>query len=122
MWAQQFNSRCLVVKSPESSDSGLLFGEEMSEIHADEVEIRGLWFADGGRMTSDDACKRVQRLTAEYLQEVARAKRGWEKLYRDPVDGRYWEISYPFGGGQAAGPATLRCVELAAVQERYGLA
>jgi hypothetical protein len=66
-------------------------------IGPDETEIVGSWVMVNGRMTEDDASRRISLLIKTELQHVATAKDGWEKLYRDSQDGRYWELTYPHG-------------------------
>ena len=43
---------------------------------------------------ADEVTKRIQQLVRDYLKKVATDRTGWEVLYRDPGDGRYWELSY----------------------------
>jgi hypothetical protein len=35
---------------------------------------------------------------------------GWNALYRDPNDCRYWELTYPEGELHGGGPPQLRCL------------
>ena len=58
-------------------------------INPDEVEIIGSWVMVNGRMTEDDASHRISSFIKTELQRVATTKDGWEKLFRDPRDGRY---------------------------------
>lgn len=56
---------------------------------------------------------RINWLTNEILVLVGIEKiGGWEKLYRDPGDGRYWLLTYPFGELQGGGPPSLICKAL----------
>ncbi len=75
-----------------------------------EKEIIGSWTLVNGRMVEDEASRRVRSLAKTELQHIATTKDGWEKLYRDPQDGRYWELFYPRGEMQAGGPPTLRVI------------
>lgn len=53
---------------------------------------------------------RINWLTGQVLVLVGiERSSGWEKLYRDPADGRYWLLTYPFGELQGGGPPTLIC-------------
>ena len=58
-----------------------------------------------GRVRGDATCQRIESLTTNDLQEVAISKQwgGWETLFRDPDDGRYWERTYPQGEMQGGG-------------------
>jgi hypothetical protein len=50
-------------------------------ISPDEVEIIGSWVMVNGRMTEDDASRRISSLIMTELQHVATTKDGWERLY-----------------------------------------
>lgn len=61
----------------------------------------------------EDIRDRINWLTNEVLVLVGIEKvGGWEKLYRDPGDGRYWLLTYPFGELQGGGPPSLICKPL----------
>lgn len=64
--------------------------------------------------------KRIHVLTRSHLAEVARDASGWNVLYRDPLDGRYWEMTYPHGEMHGGGPPRLLCLALDDARERYG--
>jgi hypothetical protein len=55
------------------------------------------------------------------LELIAVSANGWESLYRDPRDGRYWERFFPHGEMQAGGPESLRVLDLKEAQEKYAL-
>ena len=90
-------------------------------IGPDEVEIVGSWITVNGRMTENEASCRISSLIETELKEVATSKDGWEKLYRDPRDGRYWELTYPRGEMQGGGPQALLLANSEKVQEKYGI-
>jgi hypothetical protein len=91
----------------------------MIDIKASETLLTGRWVLQGGRLAADDVCDRIFALTKSYLVEVARDASGWNTLYRDPNDGRYWELTYPQGELQGGGPPQLRCVQAKEVTEKY---
>jgi hypothetical protein len=72
-------------------------------------------------MTEDDSLKRIRSLVDGYLQRLAVTSDGWETLYRDPADGRYWEKTYPHGEMHGGGHASLRVLAVAAAREKYGI-
>jgi hypothetical protein len=88
-------------------------------IGPDETEIIGSWVLVNGRMTEDDASRRIRLLLATRLRHVATTKDGWEKLYQDSEDGRYWELTYPHGGMQGGGPQALLLADSEKVREKY---
>ena len=70
-----------------------------------------------------EACLRINWLASEVLENVGVGKEsgGWEKLYRDPADGRYWLLTYPHGEMQGGGPPLLSNLSLTEpeVKEKY---
>jgi hypothetical protein len=47
----------------------------------------------GGETVEDTICRRIRSLTESALERVASSSDGWSVLYRDPGDGRYWELT-----------------------------
>ncbi|MEP7148252.1 MAG: Imm27 family immunity protein [Acidobacteriota bacterium] len=78
---------------------------EMIDPH--ETEIIGNWIKSGDRVVGDEPCLRVDQLTETYLRKIGRDWSGWETLFEDPVDGRYWMRTYPHGGWHGGGPPAL---------------
>ena len=91
-------------------------------IGQNEFEIVGSWEMKDGRMVEDAVCRRIRSLVATELQSVTVSEDGWEKLYRDPRDGRYWEWYYPQSEMHGGGPPALRVVSPEAAEQKYHLA
>jgi Immunity protein 27 len=91
------------------------------EIQPDESVITGAWVLVDGSMVGDASLTRIDSLVKGYLQRVAVSPDGWEILYRDPADGRYWEKTYPHSQMHGGGPASLRVLDVAEAQEKYGV-
>jgi hypothetical protein len=91
-------------------------------IKSDEVEIIGNWTLDGGHMVADSNCARISSLIQGYLQYIASSKDGWAKLYLDPTDNRYWELSYPHSDWHGGGPPNLAHISESEARSRYQLA
>jgi hypothetical protein len=77
------------------------------EIKEDETAIIGNWLFDGSEMLADHNCKRVEWLTSNYLNKIAKDYSGWETLYKDPNDNRYWESTYLHSEMHGGGPKSL---------------
>ncbi len=90
-------------------------------IEQTEVEIAGSWAMKDGKMVEDDACQRIRALVATELQQVAISKDGWEKLYQDTKDGRYWEWFYPQSELHGGGPPALRVISAEDAKKKYHL-
>ena len=93
------------------------------QIGPNEFEITGSWVLSNGRITEDECCKRIEYLVASQLERVAVSHSGWETLYRDPNDGRYWEHYFPQGSMQGGGPPALRVVDpkTESIKQKFGI-
>jgi hypothetical protein len=90
-------------------------------IRADETLIEGAWVFDSGVMQRDVVEERIERLATEYLVHLADDPESgaWLRLYKDPSDGRLWELSYPRGEMQGGGPRRLRAITRAEAEYRF---
>jgi hypothetical protein len=75
----------------------------------EETELIGDWVLHDGRMVLDATEQRIDLLISQHLEKVAVSPEsgGWDVLYRDPIDGRYWELTYPKGEMHGGGPRRL---------------
>ena len=85
-----------------------------------ETELRGRWVVTGNEVSADETAERIRALTSGHLQKVATDNTGRETLYRDPCDGRYWELTYPLSE-MHGGPPTLRTITPEASAAKYRL-
>ena len=92
----------------------------MMDIRPSETVLTGQWITQGGHPVADDVCKRILALTKSHLVEIGRDASGWNALYRDPNDGRYWELSYPQSELHGGGPPQLQCLTANEARQRYG--
>ena len=84
-----------------------------------ETELKGTWTLDAGKMVPDDSCTRIESLISDHLKEVGCDSSGWDKLFQDPNDGRYWELLYLNSEMAGGGPPTLRVIAEDAAREKY---
>lgn len=75
----------------------------------------------GTRSVADDACVRIDWLVKSRLERLAKDASGWETLYRDPQDGRFWEHTYPQGHMHGGGPPQLKVVSSDVAISKYGV-
>lgn len=92
----------------------------MAGIRPEETELQGYWLDMGSAVAPDSNWERIDSLTGEYLVHVAKGSDGREKLYRDPADGRLWEL-VPVEPNLPAGPPLLRVIERSRAEEKYGV-
>lgn len=88
---------------------------DFADLAPDEVELR----ASGGEHDPIDA--RVLHLVRERMERIASSSDGWDTLFRDPRDGRLWELTFPEGNLFAGGPRRLSVIAEADAREKYGL-
>jgi hypothetical protein len=92
------------------------------KIASGEIEIRGAWLANGNRISADEAARRIQWLISNVLERVPSppVAGGWEVLYRDPGDGRFWEHRNPQGELHGGGPPLLKFIPDGEARKKYG--
>jgi len=83
---------------------------EFEDLRPDESEVAGALIDLGSRVVADSASARIRWLTRERLALVGRPKHGEGTAYRDPRDGRYWLLTYPFFDLPEQGPPHLRLI------------
>jgi len=91
------------------------------KIKPHEIQINGKWLASDGMVVADETCRRIDELVSSCLKEQGRDPSGWDALYRDPDDGRLWELTYPQGELQGGGPPQLRYLPFGEACEKYGI-
>lgn len=90
-------------------------------IQPGETVLQGLWIDLGSRMEKDVTWQRIEWLVAEHFEELACLENGLVRLYRDPTDGRLWELFpvRPELGEQS--PPQLVVIDPQAAAERFGV-
>lgn len=73
-----------------------------------------------GREVPDEAAMRIAWLIHSYLRVLASTDGGWATLFRDPSDGRLWEMTYPQSSLHGGGPRVLRVIAREEAIRRYG--
>ena len=73
----------------------------------DETQIVGAWLLVDGQMVCDETCERIQYLIENRLEELGKDLSGWQTLFRDPNDGRFWKRNYLHGEMLGGGPPSL---------------
>jgi len=92
------------------------------KIEPHEAELVGQWIVENRRVKGDPTCERIRWLTLNVLRKLGISKQwgAWETLFQDPIDGRYWEQTYPQSGMHGGGPPALRVVSREQAEEKYG--
>ncbi len=89
----------------------------------EETDLIGNWVKDGNGIVRDSVELRIIDLIAHVLKKVAvhPDTGAWEVLYRDPKDGRYWELTYPHGEMHGGGPMRLTNLSPTVAISKYRL-
>jgi len=86
-----------------------------------ETDLIGKWRLVNNAVESDSTCRRIERLIKHQLTKLGSDPSGWDTLFRDPADGRYWELTYPQSDSEGGGPPRLRCMEKDEARQEYGV-
>lgn len=89
----------------------------MEEIKAEETEMIGMYLDLGSKMVTDAVWDRIDWLTSSQLLKIADHESGMEWLYRDERDGRLWERTDLWQGGQPR----LKVISAAEAKQKYGV-
>jgi hypothetical protein len=90
------------------------------KLRPEETELVGNWRLVGNAVEADSTARRIDRLVKDQLRQLGTDTSGWDVLYRDPEDGRLWELTYPSSSSEGGGPPRLICISLKAAREKYG--
>jgi hypothetical protein len=95
----------------------------MDKLQANETVLTGSWVACDGQVQGDTNCKRIEWLISNTLRKITDSpvSGGWETLYQDTDDNRYWERTYPQGELHGGGPAELRYLAAREASAKYGV-
>lgn len=91
------------------------------DLKKDEQILVGRWLDRQGRVEKDEVATRIDFLTSNRLERIAASGDGWDVLFVDRNDGRFWELSHPDGASHGGGAPMLKAIDAAAVKKKYGL-
>ena len=94
---------------------------EFDDLAPDEHLLVGAWIEHETRSTHDEVDARILWLVTRRLVACGHAGGGWDQLYRDPRDGRFWELTFPHGSVLTGGPRRLEAVDASVAREKYGV-
>src|SRR6476646_1654968 len=92
----------------------------MAELAPEEVDLRGDWIVQKDRsVVGDEKEQRIEWLTTQKLERIANDSSDWDTLYRDPRDGRLWELTYPRSEMHGGGPRCLHVLSRDEAAAKY---
>lgn len=86
---------------------------DFADLAPHEVELHA------GDREHDPVDARILWLARERLERAAGTNGGWDTLFRDPRDGRLWELTFPQGNLFAGGPRRLAVIAEADARAKY---
>lgn len=89
-------------------------------IDPSETLLTGKWIRGGDGIVSDETYQRIRQLVNGPLVKLGTDWSGWGTLYRDPSDGRLWELIYPQGHLHGGGPPQLRVLTPEEATKKHG--
>lgn len=92
----------------------------MKNLQPNETELVGEWKVTDGKMVGNEACNRIDHLINRVLQKIGCDESGWDILYRDPNDGRFWQLTYPQSQMHGGGPPRLAFISVEQAKAKYG--
>jgi hypothetical protein len=90
------------------------------KLRPDESDLIGKWRRVGDAIEADSTARRIDRLIKDQLEKLGTDTSGWDVLYKDPNDGRFWELTYPDSYSEGGGPPRLTCVTVEVARDKYG--
>jgi hypothetical protein len=91
----------------------------MMKLKPKEMILVGSWKLFGGSVEADSVCERIEWLITEYLIEIGEDESGWNKLYQDPENNRYWELTYPESETHGGGAPQLKNISTQEAERKY---
>ena len=91
----------------------------MKKLKPEETILTGKWLIENGQIVGDETNDRIKDLIKFCLIKIKSDPSGWDSLYKDPSDERYWELTYPHSDWQGGGPLQLRLLSLTDLKEKY---
>jgi len=85
-----------------------------------ETDLFGAWLTKREKVVADPICQRIEWLISQHLVQLGADSSGWDELYRDPDDGRLWELTWPQSEMHGGGPPRLTCLTIDAARGKYG--
>ena len=86
-----------------------------------ETELVGGFEHRDGKLVPDAVSSRIYRLRKAHLQQIAARSDSYDVLYRDPGDGRLWELYHPHPEAHGGGSQVLRAISPDDAERAYPL-
>lgn len=91
------------------------------KLQPNELKLQGNWILENNKIKKDATAKRIEFLKDNYLIKIGIDNSGWNTLYQDPFDSRYWELIYPNSETQGGGLPLLQYITDESAQMKYSI-
>ena len=88
---------------------------------AEENYLVGKWIYKDGSFVKDETTNRVEWLIANHLRKIATDKTGWDILFMNPEDNKFWELAYPQSEMHGGGPPSLINISEEEARHKYSI-
>jgi hypothetical protein len=95
--------------------------ESFAELGPGEHRLEGAWLDARVGGATDEVDRRIFWLVRSRLRQIATVNGGWDQLFVDPRDGRYWELTFPHGSLHGGGPRRLSHLSPADARAKYSI-
>lgn len=89
------------------------------KLKSEETILKGSWKLVGDSMVADSVSERIEWLITEYLIQIGEDESGWNKLFQDPEDNRYWELTYSESETHGGGAPQLESISIQEADKNY---
>lgn len=89
------------------------------KLSKDETDLVGGLVEKQGSIVPDSVTDGIHFLTKHVLKQVGSFDYGWDVLYVDQNDGRFWELSYPESGSHGGGAPRLTTISPQQARVKY---
>ena len=92
-----------------------------AELGPEERQLTGAWGDAHAGPLGDEVDRRIFWLVRHRLRRRASTNSGWDTLFIDPRDGRFWELTFPHGTLFGGGPRQLTQLSAEEAAAKYGV-
>lgn len=90
-------------------------------LKSDEFKLQGKWITSNDKVIDDEISNRITFLKNNYLIKLATSDDGWDTLFQDPNDKRFWELIFEKGELHGGGPPSLIVISKVDIEKKYNL-
>lgn len=91
----------------------------MKLLESNETLLKGNTEIKDDIVQFDDVSIRIIQLVNRHLKLVAKDQSGWDSLFLDPLDGRFWELLYLHSDMHGGGPPLLKLLNSLEAKQKY---